>query len=130
LFLVVHRVTREGRVAGDAMRWREVPAILATFVLVHLAWVFFRAETFTGAFEVLKRMFTFADGTLVRADLALVAVLGAVTLGIDLFTRLQPDPASILRRAPALAGAGVAAAIAAIVVFSGGTPEPFIYFQF
>jgi hypothetical protein len=36
----------------------------------------------------------------------------------------------MVRRFPALAGATVAAAVTAIVVFSGGTPEPFIYFQF
>ena len=60
----------------------------------------------------------------------LIAILGGITLGVDLFTRMQPDPVQILRRYPALAGAAVTAAIAAIIVFSGGTPEPFIYFQF
>ena len=57
-------------------------------------------------------------------------MLGAVTLAVDLFTRLQPTPVRMLQRRPALAGAAVAVALAAIVVFSGGTPEPFIYFQF
>ncbi|MBU1226380.1 MAG: MBOAT family protein [Actinobacteria bacterium] len=129
-FLVVHRLTRGGGVSDRGLRWSDIPSIVLTFGLVHMAWVFFRADTFTDAFTVLERIVTFAGGTTPVADLALVAVLGAVTLGVDLFTRTQPDPLRILQRFPVLAGAGVTAAIAAIVVFSGGIPAPFIYFQF
>jgi D-alanyl-lipoteichoic acid acyltransferase DltB (MBOAT superfamily) len=130
LYLTVHRLGRGGRVADERLRWGEIPAILTTFLVVHFAWVFFRADTFTGAYDVLRQIFTLAGGLAPGSDLVLVVMLGAITLGIDLFTRLQPAPIETMRRVPALAGAAVAAAIAAIVVFSGGTPEPFIYFQF
>jgi len=129
-FLVVHRLTIGGRVNESGLRWRDIPAIVVTFAVVHVAWVFFRADTFTDAFTVLKRIVRFAGGTTSEADLVLIAILGGVTLGVDLFTRIQPNPIRILQRYPVLAGAGVTAAIAAIIVFSGGTPEPFIYFQF
>mgnify|MGYP001817877930 FL=1 len=73
---------------------------------------------------------TFADGITSGADLLVVLVLGGITLGVDLFTRTRRNPIATLQRYPALAGGAVAAAVAAIVVFSGGPPEPFIYFQF
>ena len=60
----------------------------------------------------------------------LIGILGGVTLGVHLITRTNPNPIAASRRSPTLAGAAVATATTAIVVFSGGTPEPFIYFQF
>jgi len=129
-FLVVHRLTMGGRVDDSGLRWRDIPTIVVTFSVVHVAWVFFRADTFTDAFTLLKRIATFAGGRTSEADLLLIAILGGVTLGVDLFTRIQPNPIRILQRYPVLAGAGVTTAIAAIIVFSGGTPEPFIYFRF
>ena len=106
------------------------PKQLLVFFVVCVAWVFFRADTFTDAFAVLEQIVTFADGLASRADLFLVLVLGVIALGIDLFTRTARNPIAALGRVPALAGAAVTAAVAAIIVFSGGTPEPFIYFQF
>jgi D-alanyl-lipoteichoic acid acyltransferase DltB (MBOAT superfamily) len=129
-FLVIHRLTRGGRVPEARLRWRHLPAIVATFLSVQLAWVFFRAESFSDAFDLIARLFTLRGGIASESDLALVLVLGGVTLAVDLAARLQPDPVGFLRRSPALAGGVVSAAIAAIIVFSGGTPEPFIYFQF
>jgi len=129
-YLVVHKLTRAGKVSQDPVAWRDVPAIVVTFFIVNLAWVFFRAETFANAFDVLEAIFTLQGGATVRSDLALVAVIGLVALVIDLLERRDFDPVVLIRRAPAAVGASVAVAIAAIVVFSGGTPEPFIYFQF
>ncbi len=129
-FLITHRLTSGGHTAKTALQRRDIPAIVLTFVVVHFSWVFFRADTFTDAFDLLRRIFTFADGITSEADLLLILFLGGVTLGVDLFTTMNPNPIRMLQRFPTLAGAAVAAAIAAIVVFSGGTPEPFIYFQF
>jgi D-alanyl-lipoteichoic acid acyltransferase DltB (MBOAT superfamily) len=129
-FLIAHRLTRGRRAGETALRGRDIPSILLTFAVVHVAWVFFRADTFSDAFYVLRRIFTFADGITSAADLVLILILGGATLGMDLFTRMSPNPIGVLHRAPILTGAGVTAAVAAIVVFSGGTPEPFIYFQF
>ena len=130
LFLMTHRLTRGGLVSDAALRLRDIPAILTTFLVVHVAWVFFRADTFGDAFDLLRRIATFADGITSEADLALILILGGVTLAVDLFTRTQRNPIGILQRYPVVTGGAVAAAVAAIVVFSGGTPEPFIYFQF
>ena len=130
VYLVVHRLAFGGRVSDEPIHLRSLPAIVFTFFWVHLAWVFFRADTITGAFDILGRVATLQSGLVARADVALVLGLGAVSLMLDLMDRRTGEQIQVLRRAPALTGAAVAAAVAAIVVFSGGTPEPFIYFQF
>jgi hypothetical protein len=79
---------------------------------------------------MLRAIATFQGGLTPASDLVLIAILGLVALAIDLLAQRELEPMVVLRRAPALAGAAVAFAVAAIVVFSGGTPEPFIYFQF
>jgi D-alanyl-lipoteichoic acid acyltransferase DltB (MBOAT superfamily) len=130
LYLVAHRLTAGGRVSDEPVRPGDVPKILFTFFWVGIAWAFFRAETFTGAFDVLRTVFTFGGGSTSGAHLMLVGLLTLATLAIDVAERLEFEPEAAFRRIPALAGAVFAAAVAAIVVFSGGTPEPFIYFQF
>jgi len=130
LYLVVHKLTRGGGVDDAPVSWRHVPAILFTFLWVNIAWVFFRAESFENAWQVLYRIFTLQSGATSRADLALVAILGLATLVVDVATRRGLSAPRLVRLSPAMAGATAAIVIAAMVVFSGGTPEPFIYFQF
>ncbi|MCP3973230.1 MAG: MBOAT family protein [bacterium] len=129
-YLVVHKLTRRGAVDSGPLRWTHAPSIIVTFLFVNVAWVFFRADTFSGAWQVLRNIFTMADGATSLSDLVLVAVLGVATLVVDLGNRVGADAVSLMRRSPALAGAAAAIVIAAVIVFSGGTPEPFIYFQF
>jgi D-alanyl-lipoteichoic acid acyltransferase DltB (MBOAT superfamily) len=130
LYLVVHKLTRGGTVETEPVSWRHLPSILFTFFWVNIAWVFFRAETFETSWQMLHRIFTLQPGATSRADLALVALLGLATLTVDLLTRRGLTAPRLVRLSPALAGAATAVVIAAVVVFSGGTPEPFIYFQF
>ena len=130
VYLIVDKAVRGGRVSDKPVRWHDVPWILFTFGLVCFAWVFFRSDTFSAALDMLGAIFTFQSGLTPLADIVTVGVLGTVTLAIDLIARRDIEPAEMVRRSPALAGATVAAAVTAIVVFSGGTPEPFIYFQF
>ena len=129
-FLTAHRLTRGRRTSNAALQGRDIPSIMGTFVVVHIAWVFFRADTFADSFDLLRRIFTFADGITSAADLTLILILGSLTLAVDLITRINPNPIRLLQRSPTLAGAAIATTITTIIVFSGGTPEPFIYFQF
>ncbi len=130
MYLVVHKLTTGGRVDPGPVRWRHVPSILVTFFFVNLAWVFFRAETFETSWQVLRQIFTLQDGVTTGSDLMLVAILGLATVLVDLTIRRGWNAVKFVRRSPALAGAASAVVLAAVVVFSGGTPEPFIYFQF
>ena len=130
LWLVAHKLIRGGNVPTERLRITHLPAIILTFFVVHVTWIFFRAESFTVAYEVFRQVVTFSNGATVVGDVILVLFLVLLTFSLDLATRRPEQVPALVRRSPALVGATVAAAVLAIVVFSGGTPQPFIYFQF
>ncbi len=131
LFLCVHRLVAErAAIAGGPVRWREALAIFATFNLVSLAWIFFRAETFTQAFAYVRGIFTWQTGAAELELIALFIPLALVMFLIDLAQRNLRDETAPLRLPTPAYGAFVGFVVAALVVFSGGTSEPFIYFQF
>ena len=58
----------------------------------------------------------------------LLATFTAFT--IDVVQRKVEHPLRLILRRPALTGALAGLAIVSVIVFSGGTTVPFIYFQF
>jgi D-alanyl-lipoteichoic acid acyltransferase DltB (MBOAT superfamily) len=131
IFLCVHRAF--GRPSHEDLRLtspRGLVAVTGTFALVCFAWVFFRATSLDNAFEVLGGILTLRAGPLPAADVALVVLLGLVTLGIDLFRRYERQPATFPIRHPIGAGLLGGGAVVALVVASGSQAVPFIYFQF
>jgi D-alanyl-lipoteichoic acid acyltransferase DltB (MBOAT superfamily) len=121
---------RAGAESEGLPRLVEIPAIAFTFTLVCFAWVFFRAVDLGNAFDVLGAVvsldFALPDG----GQLATVLVAIAAVLALDLVQRGRSNIFQDLHTRPALTGGLCGLAIAAIVVFSGGTPVEFIYFQF
>ncbi|MGY6501606.1 MAG: MBOAT family O-acyltransferase [Acidimicrobiales bacterium] len=101
-----------------------------TFHLVCLAWIFFRAETFTQALEVLGRITT-AGGT---GDLVTVVVV--LTIAASLAAQFVPRRVAITgERVSAGTPLGVYAVVLAgtflaIDVLGPEGVAPFIYFQF
>ncbi len=113
-----------GRVAQWAGR-------LITFHVVCLGWVFFRADSFSLAGQMLRRLFT-AWGQ--SSPLVTTSVVLAILVGV-VGQYLQPGAAGGVvagfRRLPALAQAGcVAVALAAINTLGPEGVAPFIYFRF
>lgn len=94
------------------------------------AWIFFRAESFTQAFDVITGILTLRAGEVAWSDLVLVVVLSAVTVAIDLAQRQTGTHTPMLELRPAAQGLLYGVMILAIVLFSGGETVPFIYFQF
>ncbi len=129
LALAVHRAIGRPTPPTDRVRLVEVPRVLATALLVGSIWVFFRAETFGDAAEVFAALGRF-DGVLVSWASMHVLVIGSVALAIDLVARRGGPAMVTVRSRPELIGALAAVAAVLIVVFSGGTPRPFVYFQF
>ncbi len=122
-------------------RWRDLPRILATFGVVCLAWVFFRAPSVGDAWTIVVRIVTLAPGDTMWTAAVMLALLGSVVVVTDVIQRrIQVDtaepeevrsgPALLRRPRPVLTGWLVGVAVAALVVTSGGQPVPFIYFQF
>ena len=133
LFLVVERALR-ARFGGRSWtaRW---PVVLAggavTFVLVHVAWVFFRAQSFGQALLVLGTMAGFVRGFPVVRTLDL-ALVGGVVAGIVLVHALmrRRHLAEVAGRLPWwLLGVVWAFFLLGLALTQGGG-NAFIYFQF
>jgi hypothetical protein len=95
------------------------------FVFVFFTWVFFRAGSLADAWLILGRIFSagFADPGFPLLALGLVLVIWAYQFMYD--SRIK----WLLSLAPVRVGM-VVAMILYIIIFSGGTEQPFIYFQF
>jgi len=104
---------------------------LATFHVVVAFWVFFRAPSIGDATHFLSNIATFHSASGVDwDDVLVVAVAMAITLAIDIGQRIHRDDQVLRQMRPLTRGLAVGAMALGIVLFSGGTPVPFIYFQF
>lgn len=135
--LVVHRFLRGGRVPGRSLQISQVPAIVATFGFWCVSMVFFRAESVDAAVDVFAAIVRPRGADTASGSVLLVLVLLVATIWLDLAQRRAAvrdltDTPSVAPGARSTVSAGLTAGVmfAAIVVFSGGTPVPFIYFQF
>jgi alginate O-acetyltransferase complex protein AlgI len=107
--------------------------LFVTFSLTTLAWVFFRAPTFTIAFDVLTGM----AGRHQAAVLGLLGVRNEVAVAITIAVMLafqwhlrDRSLGTFVRRVPATARAIFLAAMAILVLTESGVDRAFIYFQF
>jgi alginate O-acetyltransferase complex protein AlgI len=129
-WLEQRRRARGGAVAVPGVGgrfWRRV----ATFHLVCLGWVFFRAESVGDAFDVLGRI---ATGWGQAPELVSGGVLLAIAVGIgsqyvptDVFGRTM---AGFSRLSPVTQGACLALALTVVGSLGPEGVAPFIYFQF
>lgn len=131
----------------------DVPRIARTFLLFCLGVVFFRSASFADAGETLSRIVGLEGGQRTPVGAELVPIMLAVVLALDVAerrrriaaieqTRTRARLGGVATRAeaalespiiavhPVWGGLVVGAMVAAVVVFSGGAPTPFIYFQF
>jgi alginate O-acetyltransferase complex protein AlgI len=133
LYLAAHRRFRHRSPKSDMdpPTWRDVPAIVATFHLVALSWVFFRADSFTQAWDVLVGILGFraADG-IPFAGLALLVPAALAVLFIDLVQRRTGRHEGLMTIPAFARGVVYGAFFMAIVLFSGQEVVPFLYFQF
>jgi alginate O-acetyltransferase complex protein AlgI len=131
--------THEGGVAvaeRSALQTRSalLPAWAWTLITFHVVvglWVFFRAPTVGAAIDYLGNLLTFSGGSWVNwDDVLVVGTALAMTLLLDLGQRRHRDDGVLRALRPSTLGVVIGAMLVAILVFSGGTPVPFIYFQF
>ena len=126
LYLLVERLLG---IDHRQWRWWQKPfALLWTFSLVLFAWVFFRSPDISSAWDYLGGLFDWGGWGLPAGDWTWFALATAGLLAHDLI-RPHLNRNSVLRR-PILFGLVGGAAVVAIIVVSGGTSVPFIYFQF
>jgi len=113
---------------------RDLPRILGTFMLVTVAWVFFRSDTVGHAATYLHAMAThiaWSPGALllhvVRPEMLWISVL----LAIEWFGRTSQHPLELLPRHVPVRWAVYLGLIAVVLVTMDlRTSHAFIYFQF
>jgi D-alanyl-lipoteichoic acid acyltransferase DltB (MBOAT superfamily) len=132
LYLAVHRWWRHRSpvAATDPFTLRDVIPTMVTFHLVCLGWVFFRAETFAQAFEVLEGISSLRAGAVNWNAAGLTVFLGAITLLINLVQRNGADHGIMLTWPAPARGVVYAVLALGLLIFAGGDTIPFIYFQF
>jgi alginate O-acetyltransferase complex protein AlgI len=133
LYLAAGRLRERKNPVGDRLGWSDVPSIVVTFHLVCMAWIPFRAVTWSDSVNFARGL---ASGGYVTEwpvmPLAIVAMCGA----LHVFERLmRPRLFAIRTRVadafwgPWLEGALLGSVLSASVLASGGGVE-FIYFRF
>lgn len=132
LFLAAHRPFRGRSMSYETqpLRWLDALPIIGTFHLVCLAWIFFRAVSFDQAWAVLSGILALRGGSLDVNDVLLVGIAAAFTVALDMGQRRSGRQTVVLQLPALTRGALYGLAAAGVLVFSGGAPVPFIYFQF
>jgi len=162
LYLCINHIWRGGREVAHsgAVTLAKVAGWAATFVAVVIAWVFFRAGTIAGAWQMLRGLFgrtsdapVYASPGILRVmDLPILlgseklllagatAVVIAMLIAIFLPNvpqifryreyRRAPEPAAFLRWRPNAAWAILVAVAFAIALFGMWQRLEFLYFQF
>ena len=132
VFLAVERPFRHRSRAGDErpLSWHDLPAVLVTFHLVCLAWIFFRATGFANAWDVLAGLVSLRPGPIDVGDVAWLVVVALAVLALDLAQHRSREHSVVLHLPAIPRGLVYGVAAVALLVFSGGTPVPFLYFQF
>jgi len=122
---------RPGRAERPPTRWRRGAQRFVTFQVVCFAWIFFRADSFADAWDVIDRLFT-AWGE--PSPLVTGGVLAAIAVGIGSQYVPRRLPLALMARFSRLPVPAQAAVLSlALLATHAMGPEgvaPFIYFQF
>ena len=133
-YLVIERVVR---IFFEEKPWAATLPVrllagFATYVAVCVAWVFFRASDFTIASRMLTGMFGgHGQGDMILTTRELLQI-GIVTVGLVSVHWLMRDEAFETRvmRLPAWAVTAIWSIMAVAIIFTQGSSNAFIYFQF
>jgi D-alanyl-lipoteichoic acid acyltransferase DltB (MBOAT superfamily) len=113
-------------------KWQIHPAVrwIATFHVVCFAWIFFRAESFSSAMDVLKAIVT-SSGPTELSNVLLVLVLAAMLLAQFIPESRSEDVKQWLdRHGIFVQGLAFGVGLVLIDMFGPDGVAPFIYFQF
>jgi D-alanyl-lipoteichoic acid acyltransferase DltB (MBOAT superfamily) len=128
-----------GRLFGRARAVFRPLRVAMTFLIVTLAWVFFRAATIQDALMIVGRIVssgfsisheTLAQLYLPRAEALAYLVLIAGLLGVEAFQRRASVQQALDRLSPAVRWPIYYAAVLLLLIFGNIHSKQFIYFQF
>lgn len=109
---------------------KEVISMLTTFVLVTLAWIFFRAENVAKAIQYFRAMFNPQKwGLPANADIILLLLI-IVFIAVEWWGRRMPHPLDIANCSPVKRRILYSIVFCMIFFFGIYNKNEFIYFQF
>jgi len=131
--LSAHRAMGSGATEKDRdhVRFREVPYVVATFTLICLSWLLFRADNLDTTVALAQDLFLWRGPMVISPEVLQVGLWLLVMLGMDLAERSASyeRERDAIRR-PILSGALAGTGLTLIILYSGSASVPFIYFQF
>jgi alginate O-acetyltransferase complex protein AlgI len=131
-FLVMERFMKRkwGPVLSGNPVWMPFILALATYFLIVVTWVFFRAKNFSEAFVVLYQMFHFnASGILDQGGIATVAAVSVCLFGFHFFMRNRSYEDLVSGTPVGIRAFGLALMLI-ILSLTPGDDRAFIYLQF
>lgn len=129
--LIVHKLFVRINPLSDLFKYFSLIntiKIAITFCIVSMIWVFFRAESFHTAAEMITRIAGKAGGTFDRMDFLQLLILLVITFSTDLIIRLYRSARFTLGTYASGLVVGILFAIA--LCFRASEIVPFVYFQF
>jgi D-alanyl-lipoteichoic acid acyltransferase DltB (MBOAT superfamily) len=135
MYLAAHRSLRHRteKRADDPVAPSDILPILATFHLVALSWIFFRASSFTQAWDYLVGIVSLRgvpDLQVTGDMLSLLFPLLVMALILDLGQRQKGSQTALLQWPELARGLAFGTMLVGLIAFTGGGTVPFIYFQF
>jgi alginate O-acetyltransferase complex protein AlgI len=136
---VIARWRRNVQLQNAALTGREIPEPsktrvalkrIATFHLVCLGWVFFRATSMSLAFTMIGRLFTAWGSAPMVTPLVVIVIVGSIAsqfVGIDLVKKTQ---IAFSHQTAWVQGAILGAILLGITTLAPEGVQPFIYFRF
>ncbi len=134
LYLVLERGAKSA--FGEMPVWRtgagQVFLGLVTFAMVCLAWVFFRAQTFDKAFEIIQAiLFVLPHGQAsINAAEALTVIVVMTLLVMAHWGLRDTTLEEVVARTSTFARGSVLGLLLMLIAISPGEDRAFIYFQF
>lgn len=133
LFLSIERrfFSASARDAERPWTWRrDLLRTLVTFQFVCLAWVFFRAPSGSAALHYLSGIAHLRSGSVDSNLVMTLLVASGIVLLIDAAQRVTLDHTILSKLSPWKQGLLYGGMATLVLICSGGTPVPFIYFRF
>jgi D-alanyl-lipoteichoic acid acyltransferase DltB (MBOAT superfamily) len=109
---------------------RKLARQLLTFHIVCLSWIFFRAESVSDAFRMIRSLGNFQWSSEYGAAWLFLAVLVGLGLAMDLQMEYSGGEYVFQNRSPVFAFGAAVAAMLILILFSAGGNHAFIYFRF
>ena len=137
ILLCIHKIFKRIRKGKKGNAFSNALSVFGTYIMVCLSWVLFRAEDFSTAFAVYKKMFIWSNGILQIYTWAIISVVVVITAtAIAVVAAKKKNEITVNGFYPILNPEKMShqiifiTALGLIVIFAYTGNNPFIYFQF